>query len=60
MRLRFLEQFLMFVRNRHRRLARITDLAASTIQSWMYDMAGADLALSTMRVRQSTLSSFCA
>ncbi len=41
-----LEQFLIFVRNRYGRLARVTD--------------GADLALSTMRVRQSTLSSFCA
>ncbi|MGH7312379.1 MAG: hypothetical protein ACREJV_04335 [Candidatus Rokuibacteriota bacterium] len=30
------------------------------IQAWMDDMASADLALSTMRVRQSTLSSFCA
>jgi integrase/recombinase XerC len=54
-----LEQFLTFVRNRHGRLARVNDLTASTIQSWMDDMAGADLALSTMRMRQSTLSSFC-
>jgi integrase/recombinase XerC len=30
------------------------------IQAWMDDMAAADLALSTMRVRQSTVSSFCA
>ena len=55
-----LEQFLIFVRNRHGRLARVTDLTAATIQAWMDDMAGANLALSTMRVRQSTLSSFCA
>jgi integrase/recombinase XerC len=55
-----LEQFLVFIRNRHGRLGRTTDLAPSTIQQWMDDMAGADLALSTMRVRQSTLSSFCA
>ncbi|PYN60224.1 MAG: hypothetical protein DMD90_26630 [Candidatus Rokuibacteriota bacterium] len=55
-----LEQFLIFVRNRYGRLARVTDLTSPTIQAWMDDMAGADLALSTMRVRQSTLSSFCA
>ena len=55
-----LEQFLIFVRNRYGRLARLTDLTPQTIQAWMDDMAGADLALSTMRVRQSTLSSFCA
>jgi integrase/recombinase XerC len=55
-----LEQFLVFVRNRHGRLARVTDLTPPVIQTWMDDMAGTDLALSTMRVRQSTLSSFCA
>jgi integrase/recombinase XerC len=55
-----LEQFLVFVRNRYGRLARIADLSPSAIQAWMDDMAGADLALGTMRVRQSTLSSFCA
>ena len=55
-----LEQFLVFVRNRHGRLARVTDLTSSVIQAWMDDMAGADLALSTMRVRQSSVSSFCA
>jgi integrase/recombinase XerC len=54
-----LEQFLVFVRNREGRLARMTDLNRSMIQAWMDDMAAADLALSTMRVRQSTLSSFC-
>ena len=41
-------------------MARVTDLNAPMIQLWMDDMAAADLALSTMRVRQSTLSSFCA
>src|SRR5262245_57302657 len=51
-----LEQFLVFVRNRHGRLARATDLTSSVIQAWMDDMAGADLALSTMRVRQRRLS----
>jgi integrase/recombinase XerC len=55
-----LEQFLVFVRNRDGRLTRVTDLTASVIQAWMDDMAAEDLALSTMRVRQSTLSSFCA
>jgi len=55
-----LEQFLIFIRNRHGRLARVTDLTSPMIQAWMDDMAGADLALSTMRVRQSTVSSFCA
>jgi len=55
-----LEQFLVFVRNRDGRLARVTDLTASTVQAWMDDMAAEDLALSTMRVRQSTVSSFCA
>ena len=55
-----LEQFLVFIRNRHGRLTRVTDVAPVVIQAWMDDMAGADLALSTMRVRQSSLSSFCA
>jgi site-specific recombinase XerD len=55
-----LEQFLNFIRNREGRAARVTDLKANTIQAWMDDMAAADLALSTMRVRQSTLSSLCA
>ena len=30
------------------------------VQRWMDDMAAADLALSTMRSRQSTLSGLCA
>src|SRR5438094_1927702 len=55
-----LEQFLVFVRNRYGRLARLTDVTPQTTPEWMDDIAGADLALSTMRVRQSTLSSFCA
>jgi integrase/recombinase XerC len=55
-----LVQFLVFIRNRDGRLARVTDLTASTVQAWMDDMAAEDLALSTMRVRQSTVSSFCA
>src|SRR2546422_4283461 len=36
-----LEQFLIFVRNRYGRLARVTDLTSPTIQEWMDDMAGA-------------------
>ncbi len=55
-----LEQFVLFVRHRHGRLARVTDLTPAMIQAWMDEMAAADLALSTMRVRQSVVSSFCA
>jgi integrase/recombinase XerC len=50
----------VFIHHRDGRLARVMDLTASTIQAWMDDMAAEDLALSTMRVRQSTVSSFCA
>src|SRR5881396_2554776 len=35
-----LEQFLIVVRNRYGRLARLTDLTPQTIQAWMDDMAG--------------------
>lgn len=55
-----LEQFLRCCKQRTGRLARVGDLTPDTIQAWMDDMAGADLALETMRVRQSVLSSFCA
>ena len=55
-----LEQFLTFVRAHTGRLARLADMTAVMVQAWMDDMAAADLALSTMRVRQSTVSSFCA
>lgn len=55
-----LEQYLRFVGNQRGRMARVVDLTPDTIQAWMDDMAGADLALETMRVRQSVLSSFCA
>jgi site-specific recombinase XerC len=55
-----LEQFLMFVRKREGRAARVGDLSPETVQAWMDQMAAADLALSTMRARQSTLSSLCA
>jgi integrase/recombinase XerC len=54
-----LSQFLEFVRGRRGRPACVGDLEPATIQAWMDSMAAADLALSTMRVRQSTLSSLC-
>ena len=54
-----LEQFLRFVRKREGRLARVVDVNAEAIQAWMDDMAESDLAVSTMRVRQSALSSLC-
>jgi len=55
-----LDQFLTFVRKHEGRAARIAELSPETVQAWMDHMAGADLALSTMWARQSTLSSFCA
>ena len=54
-----LEQFLSFVRCREGRLARAGDLTPETVQAWMDEMASADLSLSTMRARQSTVSSLC-
>jgi len=54
-----LEQFLIFVRNRHGKVARLSDLTRTIIQEWMDDMAARDLSVSSMRTRQSTLSSFC-
>src|SRR3989442_8431914 len=54
-----LERFLMFFRKHEGRPARISDLTQETVQVWMDQMADADLALSTMRSRQSTLSLFC-
>ena len=54
-----LEQFLLFVRDRSGKLARLLDLNRATIQEWMDDMAARDLSVSSMRTRQSTLSSFC-
>jgi integrase/recombinase XerC len=55
-----LEQFLAFVRKGEGRAAQVRDVDAPRVQAWMDAMAGADLALATMRARQSTLSSFCA
>jgi site-specific recombinase XerD len=40
-------------------VARVGDLQTEEIQSWLDHMANADLAVSTIRVRQSTLSSLC-
>lgn len=54
-----LEQFLMFVRAREGRLARLSDLRGPVIQAWMDDMAATDLGPNTMRCRLATLSSFC-
>ncbi len=54
-----LDQFLVFVRKREGRLARVGDLTGETIQCWMDDMAAADLGVGTMRTRQSALSSLC-
>jgi site-specific recombinase XerC len=54
-----LEQFLIFVRRHSGRMGRVSDLTPATIQAWMDDMAACDLAISTMRIRQSTVSSLC-
>ncbi len=54
-----LEQFLVFIRQREGRVARVGDVNVETIQGWMDDMASANLAVSTMRVRQSAVSSLC-
>ena len=55
-----LVRFLRFVRTQRGRHARVADLTVETIQQWMDDMAANDLALSTLRTRQATLSSLCA
>jgi integrase/recombinase XerC len=54
-----LEQWLLFLRTHTGHVARVSDMTQSTIQAWMDDMAACNLALSTMRSRQSTVSSFC-
>jgi site-specific recombinase XerD len=54
-----LEQFLLFLRTHAGRVGRVSDMTQSTVQAWMDDMAACDLVLSTMRIRQSTVSSFC-
>ena len=55
-----LDQFLTFVRSHEGRAAHVGDLTPETVRAWMDQMAEADLALSTLRTRQSTLSSLCA
>jgi len=52
-----LGQHLPFVAGPRGRPACVGDLEPATIQACMDNMAAADLALGTMRVRQSTLSS---
>jgi integrase/recombinase XerC len=54
-----LNHFMRFVQSREGRPARVADVTEKTLQAWMDDMAAGDLALSTLRTRQSTLSSFC-
>jgi len=54
-----LQQFLKFVQRSEGRPATVDDLTPATIRAWMADMATQDLALTTMRVRQSTVSSLC-
>src|SRR5438876_1549712 len=50
----------VIIRKREGRPAQLGDVDAARVQAWMHAMAAADLALSTMRARKSTLSSFCA
>ena len=54
-----LQQFVAFLLAHQRRPPRVTDLTPTSIQAWMDDMATAGLALSTLRVRQAAVSSFC-
>jgi site-specific recombinase XerC len=54
-----LQQFLKFVQTTEGRAATVDELTPARVRAWMASMATQDLALSTMRVRQSTLSSFC-
>ena len=53
-----LGRFLALVRKREARLAHAGDPNTETIQAWMDDMASADLAVGTMRVR-GTLPASC-
>ncbi len=54
-----LGQLLKFLRRLTGQLPVVDDLIATHLGTWMTEMAKADLALSTMRVRQSVVSSFC-
>ena len=51
--------FLAFVRIEAGRLGRVQDVTQEMIQGWMDEMAGANLAINTLRCRQAVLSSFC-
>jgi site-specific recombinase XerD len=53
-----LEQFLVFTRVRFGPIARLSDLSKAIIQEWRDEMAARELTIATMRIRQSTLSSF--
>ena len=55
-----LARFLAFLKTRTGRPGRLGDLTSEVIQAYMDEMAASDLALSTMRCRQSVVSSFCA
>jgi len=55
-----LNHFLRFVRTEEGRSARVEDVSAAMIQAWMDAMARDNLALSTLRTRQSTVSSLAA
>jgi len=52
-----LKRFLLFVRDRSGKIARLSDLTGASILERMDDMAARDLSVSNMRTRQSTLSS---
>src|SRR5262249_46404423 len=53
-----LNHFMRFVHEREGRPACLEHITESMIQAWMDKMAGDNLALSTLRTRQSTMSSF--
>jgi len=52
-----LHHFMRFVRKQEGRPARVDDVNVQTIQGWMDEMANDGLAVSTIRTRQSTVSS---
>ena len=54
-----LQQFLKFVQRTEGRPATVDHLTPAKVRAWMADMATHDLAMATMRVRQSTISSLC-
>ncbi len=54
-----LQQLLTFLHLTEGRPAAVSDLTPATMRAWMAHMASHGLATTTMRVRQSTVSSFC-